>query len=153
MTVVNKLLKGFNMKEMYKHCHFWIGFIENLKEFNDYFDIDSNIGTSKFAQDVGFSFKDDELDKSYKLTCLQPNLNHTFPISELLCDTPLKKKDIKFIEELCKKMEIISPNSYAYFFNPNVKYNIGDRFSGYFYIGCFEADSTFIEDEEILDNL
>lgn len=151
-TIVNKPLKRFNMKEMYNNCHFWIGFVESLKEFNDYFDIDIKTGTSKFAQDIGFPFKDEELDKSCKLTCLQPNFDHKFQISELLCDSPLKKEDIKLIEELCKKMEL-SPNSYVYLFNSGPKYKIGAKFSSYYYIGCFEANPNFIEDEELLDNL
>ena len=87
--------------------HLWLGHYDSMEEYDKYIDIDGTTQTSQLAIDLGFPYRDKELDEVYGLTCLQPDFRYSFPFSELFFDMPVLEKDMQSIGgDLCK----IPPN-------------------------------------------
>ena len=62
--------------------HLWLGRYDSMEEYDKYIDIDGTTQTSQLAIDLGFPYRDKELDEVYGLTCLQPDFRYSFPLSE-----------------------------------------------------------------------
>ena len=54
--------------------HLWLGHYDSIEEYDKYIDIDGTTQTSQLAIDLGFPYRDKELDEVYGLTCLQIQL-------------------------------------------------------------------------------
>ena len=59
--------------------HLWLGHYDSMEEYDKYIDIDGTTQTSQLAIDLGFPYRDKELDEVYGLTCLQPDFRYSFP--------------------------------------------------------------------------
>lgn len=130
----------------YEKYHLWLGCFNSIEEYEKYVGIDKDAGTSSLAMDLGMPFKDSEMDEVGKLTCLQPDLRYTFPVEELLFDTPVLKKDLPRINEIYGTLSAKAANSYIYYFDIKLKFDLGERLGCFYYIGFFDADKSFVED-------
>ena len=75
--------------------HLWLGRYDSIEEYDKYIDIDGTTQTSQLAIDLGFPYRDKELNEVYGLTCLQPDFRYSFPLSELFFDMPVLEKDYR----------------------------------------------------------
>ena len=48
--------------------HLWLGRYDSMEEYDKYIDIDGTTQTSQLAIDLGFPYRDKELDEVYGLT-------------------------------------------------------------------------------------
>ena len=123
--------------------HLWLGHYDSMEEYDKYIDIDGTTQTSQLAIDLGFPYRDKELDEVYGLTCLQPDFRYSFPLSELFFDMPVLEKDMESIGDIYRRYSDKLPNTYIFLFNGWLQFQSGSVFGKYFYIGLFDADKSF----------
>lgn len=123
--------------------HLWLGHYDSMEEYDKYIDIDGTTQTSQLAIDLGFPYRDKELDEVYGLTCLQPDFRYSFPLSELFFDMPVLEKDMQSIGDIYRRYSDKPPNTYLFLFNGRLQFQSGGVFGKYFYIGLFDADKSF----------
>ena len=99
--------------------------------------------TSQLAIDLGFPYRDKELDEVYGLTYLQPDFRYSFPLSELFFDMPVLEKDMESIGNIYRRYSDKPPNTYIFLFNGRLQFQSGGVFGKYFYIGLFDGDKSF----------
>ena len=121
--------------------HLWLGHYDSMEEYDKYIDIDGTTQTSQLAIDLGFPYRDKELDEVYGLTCLQPDFRYSFPLSELFFDMPVLEKDMESIGDIYRRYSDKLPNTYIFLFNGWPQFQSGSV--KYFYIGLFDADKSF----------
>ena len=95
--------------------HLWLGHYDSMEEYDKYIDIDGTTQTSQLAIDLGFPYRDKELDEVYGLTCLQPDFRYSFPLSELFFDMPVLEKDMESIGDIYRRYSDKPPNT-IYFY-------------------------------------
>ena len=113
--------------------HLWLGHYDSMEEYDKYIDIDGTTQTSQLAIDLGFPYRDKELDEVYGLTCLQPDFRYSFPLSELFFDMPVLEKDIESIGDIYRRYFDKPPNTYIFLFNGRLQFQSGRVFGKYFY--------------------
>ena len=119
--------------------HLWLGRYDSIEEYDKYIDIDGTTQTSQLAIDLGFPYRDKELDEVYGPTCLR----YSFPLSELFFDMPVLEKDIESIGDIYRRYSDKPPNTYIFLFNGRLQFQSGGVFGKYFYIGLFDGDKPF----------
>lgn len=97
--------------------HLWLGHYDSIEEYDKYIDIDGTTQTSQLAIDLGFPYRDKELDEVYGLTCLQPDFRYSFPLSELFFDMPVWEKNIESIGDIYRRYSDKPPNTYIFLFS------------------------------------
>ena len=75
--------------------HLWLGRYDSMEECDKYIDIDGITQTSQLAIDLGFPYRDKELDEVYGLTCLQPDFRYSSPFPSCSSICPFWKKTWK----------------------------------------------------------
>ena len=123
--------------------HLWLGHYDSMEEHDKYIDIDGTTQTSQLAIDLGFPYRDKELDEVYGLTCLQPDFRYSFPLSELFFDMPVLEKDMQSIGDIYRRYSDKPLNTYIFLFNERLQFQSCGVFEKYFYIGLFDADKSF----------
>ena len=123
--------------------HLWLGHYDSMEEHDKYIDIDGTTQTSQLAIDLGFPYRDKELDEVYGLTCLQPDFRYSLPLSELFFDMPVLEKDMQSIGDIYRRYSDKPLNTYIFLFNDRLQFQSGGVFEKYFYIGLFDADKSF----------
>ena len=94
------MAKRLDKMNLDKKYHLWLGYYDSIERYEQYIGTDNVTGTSPLAIDLNMPHKDKEMDTAGGLTCLQPDLNHHFPLPELLFDTPVLHTDIEKIGSL-----------------------------------------------------
>lgn len=129
--------------------HLWLGHYESINEYDIYIGI-NQANTSNFAQDLGISNEYPKWNANGKIASLQPNISYALPLEEIFKGSPVRKQDYDVIKKICRDINLYNPNSYIWYFNEQLTFQVGTSFDKYKYIGYFEADNDFLESRTIL---
>lgn len=97
--------------------HLWLGRYDSMEEYDKYIDIDGATQTSQLAIDLGFPYRDKELDEVYGLTCLQPDFRYSFPPFRAVFRYARFGKDIESIGDIYRRYSDKPPNTYIFLFS------------------------------------